>query len=239
MEPPVPFYDSRQSINQLPSLFDGLRVADVSDGMDAVGLRDVGLVDRAIRPLLQGVRVFGRALTVRYVPAGETVPSMTPSQYADYSAQWYRDRCPYPFLTVAKPGDILVVDMSSLEVGFWGSQIALSAKKAGIVAAVLDGGCRDTYEIRRQKTPVWARYVARTTVIGRLEFAGMNETIQCGGVRVSPGDIIVADDDGVIVVPAHAARDVALAARRELESDKNVRRRLYEDLNLPLDETVQ
>jgi len=183
-------------MDELLRLFEGLRVADVSDGMDAVGLRDVGLVDRAIRPVWRGARVCGVALTVRYVPTNETVPTMPPEDYAEFARKWYAKKCPYPFLQVAQPGTFLVVDMSGLEVGFWGSNVALAAKKAGIVGIVLDGGCRDTYEIERQRCPVWARHIARTTVIGRLEFAGMNEPINCGGVKVRPGDLVVADDDG-------------------------------------------
>jgi regulator of RNase E activity RraA len=226
-------------MDELLRLFEGLRVADVSDGMDAVGLRDVGLVDRTIRPVWRGARVCGVALTVRYVPTNETVPTMTPEDYSEFARRWYAEKCPYPFLQVAQPGTFLVVDMSGLEVGFWGSNVALAAKKAGIVGVVLDGGCRDTYEIERQRCPVWARHIARTTVIGRLEFAGMNEPINCGGVKVRPSDIVVADDDGVIVVPREVAKEVAYWARKELDADKRARRNFYEQLGMPLDETVQ
>ncbi|GBC99668.1 4-hydroxy-4-methyl-2-oxoglutarate aldolase/4-carboxy-4-hydroxy-2-oxoadipate aldolase [bacterium HR17] len=226
-------------MDELVRLFEGLRVADVSDGMDAVGLRDVGLMDRAIRPVWRGARISGVALTVRYVPTNETVPTMPPQDYAEYARRWYAEKCPYPFLQVAQPGTVLVADLSGLEVGFWGSQVALAARKAGIVGVVLDGGCRDTSEIERQRCPVWTRHIARTTVIGRLEFAGMNEPIHCGGVKVCPGDIVVADDDGVIVVPRAAAAEVARWARKELDADKAARRRLYEALGMPPDETVQ
>lgn len=219
-------------------LFKGLRVADVSDGMDAIGLRNVGLVSSAIRPVWRGARISGRAITARYVPTNEVVPTMSPEEYAEYSRHWYAEKCPYPFLQVAKPGDVLVLDLSGLEVGFWGSNVALAAKKVGIVGVIIDGGCRDTYEIEKQRCPVWTRHVARTTVIGRLEFAGINETVNCGGVKVRPGDIVVADDDGVIIVPREVASEVAKWARRELENDKRARRKLYEELGLPLDETV-
>ncbi len=225
-------------MDELVRLFEGLRVADVSDGMDAVGLPDVGLVDRAIRPVWKGARICGRALTARYVPTNEVVPTMPPEEYAEYARRWYAEKCPYAFMEVAQPGHVLVLDLSGLEVGFWGSNIALAAKKAGIVGVIIDGGCRDTYEVEKQRCPVWARHIARTTVIGRLEFAGLNETVNCGGVKVRPGDIVVADDDGVIVVPQEVAAEVARWARKELDADKQARRKLYEDLGLPLDETV-
>ena len=225
--------------DDLVALYQGLRVADVSDGMDAVGQGDIGLVDRAIRPLWLGACACGRAVTARYVAAGETVPSMTPEEYADYSGRWYRERCPYPFLDILRPGDFLVLDLSGLEVGFWGSNVGLGAVAKGLAAVVIDGGCRDTAEVALQKCAVWCRHRARTTVIGRLEFESLNQAVNCGGVKVSPGDIVVADDDGVIVVPQSTAGDVARLARRELEADKRSRRARYESLGRPLDDSVK
>lgn len=225
-------------MDEVAVLFEGLRVADVSDGMDAVGFRNVGLVDRAIKPVWRGARIFGKAITARYVPTNEVVPKMSPEEYAEYSRRWYVEKCPYPFLQIAQQGDVLVLDLGGIEVGFWGSNVALAAKKAGIVGVIIDGGCRDNYEIEKQRCPVWARHTARTNVVGRLEFAGLNETINCGGVKVRPKDIVVADDDGVIVVPREIAPEVAKWARKELENDKQARRKLYEEIGIPFDETV-
>lgn len=225
--------------DDLLRLYRGLRVADVSDGMDALGRRDVGLVDRAVRPIWLGAAAVGRAVTARYVATDEVVPTMSPEEYADYSARWYGERCPYPFLDLLKPGDLLVLDLSGLEVGFWGSNVGLNAVSKGVVGVVIDGGCRDTEEVALQKCAVWCRHRARTTVIGRLEFESLNETVNCGGVKVAPGDIVVADDDGVIVVPQQIAADVARGARGELEADMRSRRALYETLGMALDESVQ
>lgn len=225
--------------DELLARYQRLRVADVSDGMDAANLRDVGLVSRVIRPIWPGARAAGRALTARYVPAGETVPHMTPEEYADYEARWYREKCPYPYLKAAQPGDFLVIDMGGLEVGLWGSNVALSAAAAGVVGVLIDGGCRDTHEVTLQRCPVWARWVARTTVIGRLEFESMGGTVEVAGVRVRPGDLVVADDDGVIVVPQEGAELVARVADEVLRGDKAGRRRRYEQLGLPLDDTVK
>ena len=108
-----------------------------------------------------------------------------------------------------------------------------------MVGVVIDGGCRDTEEVALQKCAVWCRHRARTTVIGRLEFESLNETVNCGGVKVAPGDIVVADDDGVIAVPQQIAADVARVAGGELEADKRSRRALYETLGMALDESVQ
>ena len=225
--------------DELLALYERLRVADVSDGMDAANVRDIGLVSQAIRPIWVGARAAGRALTARYVPTGETVPNMTPEEYAEYEGRWYLDKCTYPYIKEARPGDFLVIDMSGLEVGLWGSSVALSALAAGVTGVVLDGGCRDTSEVALQRCPVWARTVARTTVIGRLEFESMGETVEVGGVRVRPGDVVVADDDGVIVVPQESAELVARVAATVLEGDKRARRRRYEALGRPLDDTVE
>jgi len=224
--------------DELLAVYQRLRVADVCDGMDAANVRDVGLVSQAIRPLWPGAHAAGRALTARYVPTAETVPHMTPEEYAEYESMWYREKCTYPYIGEAKPGDFLVIDLSGLEVGLWGSNVALSAAAKGVTGVVIDGGCRDTHEIALQKNPVWVRTVARTTVIGRIEFESMNETVAVGGVRVRPGDVVVADDDGVIVVPRESAELVARVAGEVLEGDKRSRRRKYEELGMPSDDTV-
>lgn len=225
--------------DDLLQLYQGLRVADVSDGMDAMGRRDVGLVSAQIRPIWLGAYAVGRAVTARYVHTTEVVPSMTPEEYAEYMGRWYGEKCPYPFMDIVKPGDFLVLDLSGLEVGFWGSNVGLAAVHKGVVGVVIDGGCRDTAEVALQKCAVWAKTRARTTVIGRLEFESLNQTVNCGGVQVAPGDIVVADDDGVIVVPQAIAADVARCARKELDADKRGRRALYEALGRPLDDTVR
>ena len=225
--------------DRLLEVYKGLRVADVSDGMDAVGRRDVGLVDRAIRPIWLGAFAFGRAVTARYVATNEIVPQMTPEEYAEYSGRWYGEKCQYPFMEMLKPGDFLVLDLSALEVGLWGSNVGLNAVTKGVAGVVIDGGCRDTAEVALQKCAVWARHRAKTTVIGRLEFESLNQTVNLGGVKVSPGDMVVADDDGVIVVPQQIAAEVAKWAKKELDGDKRGRRKLYDKLGRELDETVR
>jgi regulator of RNase E activity RraA len=230
---------SQRDRDELLEAYQGLRVADVSDGLDAVGRRNVGFVDRAIRPIWLGAYAYGRAVTARYVAANEIVPGMEPEEYGDYAGRWYRDKCQYPFMDILRPGDFLVLDLSGLEVGFWGSNVGLAAVAKGVTGVVIDGGCRDTAEVALQKCAVWCRHRARTTVIGRLEFESLNQTVNCGGAKASPGDMVVADDDGVIVVPQEIAGEVARWAKAELESDKRGRRALYESLGRRLDDTVQ
>jgi len=225
--------------DSLLDLYRGLRVADVSDGMDAVGRPDVGLVDRAIRPIWLGALAFGRAVTARYVATNLVVPQMPAEEYGDYAGRWYAEKCQYPFMDLLRPGNFLVLDLSGLEVGLWGSNVGLRAVASGVAGVAIDGGCRDTAEVALQRCAVWTRYRARTTVIGRLEFESLNQVVNLGGVKVAPGDMVVGDDDGVIVVPAEVAEEVARWARGELNADKRGRRALYEKLGRDLDETVK
>ena len=219
--------------------FKDLRVADVCDGMDWMGLMDIGLVSREIKPITMGVKACGVALTARYIPTQRTIPTMSPEEYTEFVRDWYANVCTYkPVMDLIKPGNILVVDASGLEVGLWGSNNSLGAIARGATGIIVDGGCRDTYEVKLQKVPVYARHVARTMVQGRLEFESVNQPIMCGEVKVRPGDIVVADDDGVIVVPQEQAEDVAREALHELENDKIGRRKLYGKVGLELDETV-
>ena len=97
---------------------------------------------------------------------------------------------------------------------------------------------RDTDELIVQKVPFWSKFISQKMVQGRLQFDAMNVPVSVGGVTVNPGDVVVADGDGVIVAPREMARDVAKYARQELEKDKRARRRLYDELGMELDETV-
>ncbi len=218
--------------------FQPLRVSDVSDGMDWNMLHDIGYVSPAIKAIVPGLRFCGIAKTVRYVPTNRKIPTMPPEEYTNYVSWWYKEVCPYPFRNSIEVGDVIMIDAAGLDVGLLGSSNTLEFVSKGAVGIVSDGGCRDTAEVRRQKCPVWARHISRSMVQGRLEFAEMQVPINVGGALVRPGDVVVGDDDGVIVVPQEKAFDVATYARKELERDKVNRRRYYEAVGLPPDETV-
>jgi len=219
--------------------FEGLRVTDVHDGLDQVGLRDQ-FMDTDIRPIFPGITICGRALTSRYIQSSETVPMVTRDKYRnEFMKKWARNKVGYPAFKFAKPGDILVTDCSDTKVGLWGSNVSLSAAKLGILGYITNGATRDVNELRIQNTPVFCKYIAVPRTMGRLEHAESNVTITCGGVKVSPGDIIVADDDGIVVVPAGVAEEVASIGREYLKEDIGQRRAKYIQLGMPLDDTVQ
>ena len=217
--------------------FAPLRVADVSDGMDWMMMPDIGLMSNAIRPLYR-TRVCGIAKTFRYVPTNRRTPTMSPEAYTEYSNNWYGKVCTYPIGGQIEPGDVVVVDASDTDVGLLGSNNVLEYIAKGASAIVTNGGCRDTDEVILQDCPVFCRHISRTMVQGRLEYHSMMEPVNCGGVLVRPGDVIVGDGDGIIVVPREKALDVAKWASKELASDKVGRRRLYEARGMKLDETV-
>jgi regulator of RNase E activity RraA len=236
------------SDDSLLALYEGLRVADVSDGMDVVGRRDVGLMDPRIRPLWRDVDTFGHqfvgiAVTARYVPTDRPAPdSMSYEEFQAWAGEWYSEISPEPFTKHIETGTAVVIDASGDgDTGSIGSYNALAWVNAGMSGLVTTGSVRDTDEIIKQDIPLYYDPLQRGRGIrpGRNEFESMMEPVEVGGVLVEPGDVVVADGDGVIVVPRDVAVPVARAARKVLESDTRARRQLYEEMGRPMDETVR
>ena len=222
---------------ELLKAFDDLRVADVRDGMDTLMLHRVGSMSPDIRPLWR-TRAVGIARTVRYVAYDGAVPQMTPEEYAQWTGWYYRTVCPYPWMDEIEDGDFIVIDASGVNAGLMGSENTLTGLRRGARGYITSGGVRDTDEVILQKVPFWAKTIAQSMVQGRLQYAGRNEPVCVGGVTVHPGDVVVADGDGVIVVPAARALDVAHHAHAEHERDRLARRKHYEALGRRPDETV-
>jgi len=201
-----------------------IRVADVIDALDRYGFHDKVLVSNEIKPLYSGIMMAGYAVTVKANRVQDEIPSMTPEEYEKFAGEWYGKRANYEhFMKHAGPGVVLAVDLDGCnDVGFWGSNIGLSAKVKGVEGIVLDGGCRDTYEVRKIQFPVFCRAIGRTEVIGRIEIKpeNVNVPITVGGAYVNPGDVIVGDDDGVVIVPKKVAAQVLERAEKQLELDR-------------------
>jgi regulator of RNase E activity RraA len=230
----------------LLDLFVGLRVADVTDGMDAVGLPNTGLMDPEIRPLWRDTvsyrhRFSGIAVTARYVPTQQPAAGQRPVEdYDRWAGAWYRDRSSEPFTALLRPGSALVIeDAAAADVGSIGSNNIMSWKLKGCVGVVTSATARDTDEIATEQIPLYFRRPGRGIRPGRNEIESINRPIVCGGVLVMPGDVIVADGDGVIVVPRAVAERVARYARGIMDGDKQGRRALYEKLGLPADASVK
>jgi len=245
-------YDNSEKARQeILDLYKDLRVTDVLDGMDLIGLQDIGLMHKNIRPLWRNVddfshRVLGFAVTVRYVPTDVRVGQNSFDNTDDakkWKSEQYGRASDRGWVKSGKPGDVVVMDVNGVdETGNIGSNNSLGWAEAGFVGVITNGGARDTDEIIKTKgIPVYCRdaYSTRGIRPGRLIIESYNFPMNCGGVLVYPGDLVVADGDGVIVVPREHALQVGELAREVMEGDQKGRAKRYENLGIPLDETVE
>ena len=231
---------------KLLALFKGLRVADVTDGMDAVGLQNVGLMDPEIHSLWRDTehyahRFAGIAVTARYVPSQDApAGKIAVEAYDAWSADWYDKRSAEVYMDLIRKGTALVIeDAPNADVGSIGSYNILEWKGHGCVGVVTSATARDTDEIITQRVPLYFRKPGRGIRPGRNELESVNRPIVCGGVLVMPGDVIVADGDGVVVVPRAKAEAVAEYARKIMDGDKAGRRDLYKALKIKEDDSVK
>ena len=237
---------SLEEDERILAAFEGLRVADVTDGMDAVGLFNIGLMDREVAPLWRDPkdyahRFIGVAVTARYVPTQRPPAGKIPIEdYDKWVGKWYNELSPEPFIPLLRKGSVLVMeDAPNADVGSIGSANIMIWKARGMVGVVTNATARDTDEIITQKVPIYLRQVGRGIRPGRNELESINRPVVVGGVLVKPGDVIVADGEGVLVVPRAQALEVAAYAHKILEGDKNARRDLYRQLGLPEDPSVK
>lgn len=229
----------------LLKLYETLRVADVSDGMDMVGLPNTGLVDPAIHPdwvnrddLSHIIR--GIAVTARYVPTQRPDRPLPGEDFAAWEGNFYSTFSNEAFTKVIQKGSVIVLDdVEDKDIGSIGSNNILGWYKLGAVGVVTDAGSRDTDEVAIEKVPLYLRKKGRGIRPGRNELESVNRPVVIGGVLVCPGDVVVADGDGVVVVPRKVAKQVAEYAKAILEKDKEGRLNLYKSLGLPLDKTVK
>ncbi|MDR7543389.1 MAG: RraA family protein [Armatimonadota bacterium] len=176
---------------------------------------DEGFLDPQIRPVFRPVKLAGRALTVSAPPRDNAI---------------YRQA-----IRQAKPGEVLVIHRNGdVRHGSFGGLLALAARNAGIAGAVLDGPCTDLAELTELGLPVFSLGVSALTT-RRLHLGGtVGEPITCGGVRVAPGDYVLGDDDGVLVIPA--GRIEAVLERGEAAMDREAATRRYLLSGATLDE---
>jgi 4-hydroxy-4-methyl-2-oxoglutarate aldolase len=193
-------------LKELVEGFRGVATASVADSVDKIcGKR--GYMDHELRPRINEKRVVGPAVTVLEGPTTEFLPPQHALELIDAAAA----------------GSVMVIAIDGeANVAIWGGLMTAGSYARGLAGAVLDGGVRDIYEIRRDYDfPVIARSVSPGTTLGRFKTLGANVPVVCGGIEVNPGDIIVGDADGVVVVPRSKAEEVLTMAqeidKRELE----------------------
>jgi regulator of RNase E activity RraA len=155
-------------------------------------------------------------------------------QYAREPEGLWREAGPW-----GGPDQVLVIDAKRMTAGILGSANTLQGRIKGVVGFVIDGTCRDSYECVIRKTPAFCTIRSPAHPMGRIGPISNNQPITCAGVRVRPGDVVLADDDGVMVVPQEIADEVAHRAKLIQDKDRPGRRQSYKKLGLSLDETVQ
>lgn len=230
---------------ELLKLYEGLRVADVSDGMDMAGLPDQGLVIPAIHPSWVNYHsmshiIRGIALTVRYVPTQKPDRPEPGEDFRQWEGNFYETFSSEAFVPLIHRGVVIVIDdVEEKDIGSIGSNNVLTWKDNGAVGVVTDASSRDTDEVALEQFPLYLREKGRGIRPGRNELESVNRPVSIGGVLVCPGDVVVADGDGVVVVPRRVAVEVATHAQDVLAGDKAARKNMYERLGMPLDQTVE
>jgi len=192
--------------DRLGKLFSGV----VADVLDKLGYR-YQCMKSDIRPIYPKAVVAGYALTAQAIPARDIAPEK-----------------PYLGELLAvdslKPGDVLVVSESPWS--FWGELLSTSAKFRGCRGVVLDGPTRDSLAIEEMGFPVFHRGFHPADSLGRMEVVHHNVPIPCGGVMVNPGDLILGDNDGIVVVPLSVAEKTLQLAEEKVSGENLVRKAL-------------
>ena len=198
---------------ELVALFAGLDTPGVSDAMDKLGLHGQAL---GIMPLTDYTKVVvGPAFTVKYVPA--SVPPGTVGDFIDEVAE----------------GDVVVIDNDGrTDCTVWGDIMTQYAGLRRIAGTVIDGVCRDVNKALGDNYPLFTAGRFMRTGKDRVQVESVNTTVGIGTVRVASRDIVVADTNGVVIVPRSRARDVAETARKIEETESRIREQLAQGKTL-------
>jgi 4-hydroxy-4-methyl-2-oxoglutarate aldolase len=193
-----------------------LHPAVVADCLDRLGVRSQ-VLDPRIRPLTADSRLAGYAATVRCVQV-DAVP--------ESRDDWYRGEL--AAVDALQPGDVMVV--STCAGSYWGELLATASRYRGARGLVADAYTRDTLALVAMGFPTFAAGIHCADSLGRIDVDAVGVPISCGGVDVAPGDLVLGDNDGVVVVPAALGEEVVGLAEEKLAGESLVREKLAEGM---------
>jgi regulator of RNase E activity RraA len=190
--------------------------AVVADCLDRLGVR-MQVLEPHIRPLYADAKVAGYAATVHCVDV-EAVP--------EDRADWYRGEM--SAVDSLQPGDVMVV--STCRGSYWGELLATASRYRGARGLVADAYTRDTLALTEMRFPTFAAGIHCADSLGRIDVDAVGVAIRCGGVEVGPGDLVLGDNDGVVVIPASLGAEVIGLAEEKVAGEDLVRAKLAEGM---------
>jgi 3-hexulose-6-phosphate synthase/6-phospho-3-hexuloisomerase len=191
----------RVDMDNIITILKKVSTANVSDALHRGGVLE------GIKPVIKGIKLFGKAVTVR-----------------TYPGDWAKT---VEAIDTAKPGDVIVIDAGGVPPAVWGELASESAVQKKLGGVVIDGAIRDAEEIERLKFPAFSRLITPNAGEPR-GFGEINIPVKAGGVRIEPGDFILGDDDGVVAIPGQRAVEVVNRAMDVLEKENRVRKEIRE-----------
>ncbi|MGO9115987.1 MAG: RraA family protein [Desulfomonilaceae bacterium] len=192
--------------------FRSLSTPTISDALDVLLLTGGCL---GLRPVVMGHKIVGPAYTVRYIPIGTEKTGAG------------------DFLDDVPAGSVVVLDNGGRTYcTVWGDLMTRLAKRNGVAGTVIDGVCRDVDLIRELQYPIFTRGAFMMTGKGRMQLAAVQETVTIGERSVQPGDLVIADDSGVVVVPQSRIEEVLHTAQGIADREDQMKRMIEEGLTL-------